>query len=315
VNPSISVVICAYTLARWDDLRRAAESVAGQTLPALETIVVIDGNDELLARVSTEMQGVTVLANEHRPGLSGGRQTGGEYASGEVLAFLDDDAVADADWLIEMAPAYEDLDVLGVGGFVEPLWRDGAPAWFPPEFNWVVGCTYIGMPAANGRIRNPIGTNMSMRREVMLRAGAFEPKLARLARGKALSGTAEETEYCIRAARLHPGGYWAYRPRARVGHVVIAERATWRYFVRRCRVEGHAKAVLTGLAGAADGLSSERSYVVSALPRAVARELGRAVHGRGAALSRAAAVLVGLGVTTGAYAYRRLTLVAGTRSG
>jgi glycosyltransferase involved in cell wall biosynthesis len=307
-SPTVSVVICAFTLDRWADLRRAAASVASQTLAALETIVVVDGNVELLARVVNEIDGVTALANAHQPGLSGGRRTGGEQASGEIVAFLDDDAIADIDWLAEMAPAFGDPHVLGVGGFVEPLWREVPPPWLPAEFNWVVGCTYAGLPERNGRIRNPIGANMSIRRDVLQRAGGFAPALSRTNRGKTFAGTAEETEYCIRAARIHPGGYWAYRPRARVRHVVPAQRATWRYFVQRCRVEGNAKAVLAGLAGTSDGLSTERSYVCSALPRALVRELGFALRGRPGSLGRAGALVLGLGVTTAAYARTRISL-------
>jgi hypothetical protein len=212
-----------------------------------------------------------------------------------------------------MAPAFADPDVLGVGGFVEPLWREAAPAWLPPEFNWVVGCTYTGLPERDGRIRNPIGANMSIRRHVLQRAGGFAPALSRTNRGKTFAGTAEETEYCIRAARMHPGGYWAYRPLARVHHVVPAQRATWRYFVQRCRVEGNAKAVLAGLAGTSDGLSSERAYVYSALPRAFAREVGSALRGRSGSVGRAGALVLGLGVTTAAYARRRITLAATRR--
>jgi glycosyltransferase involved in cell wall biosynthesis len=315
VSPSISVVICAYTLERWADLQRAAASVRAQTLSALETIVIIDGNEALLALATAELNGVTVLRNVHRPGLSGGRQTAADYASGEILAFLDDDAIADVEWLAEMAPAYADANVLGVGGLVAPIWSNPVPRWLPPEFYWVIGCTYTGMPVSNGRIRNPIGANMSMRRTVIRGTGPFEPRLGRVERGKPVSGTAEETEYCIRAAQRHPGGYWAYRPRSRVRHVVTPQRSTWSYFVLRCRVEGRAKAILTELTGAGAGLSAERSYVRSALPRAVARELRCAARGRPVGLACAAAVLAGFSITTAAYLATRVAMIAGTRRG
>jgi len=99
-----------------------------------------------------------------------------------------------------------------------------SPSWFPGEFGWVVGCTYAGMHVRDGRIRNPIGANMSVRADVLRRAGGFTSDLGRRKLGFSVSGRAriggnaescEETEFCIRTARLHPGGYWAYRPGTR----------------------------------------------------------------------------------------------------
>ena len=138
-RPSVSVVICAYTLERWENLELAVESVLAQTRPAIETIVVIDGNDELAGRARDAFSGVVVLPNAHTPGLSGARRTGSERARGEVVAFIDDDAIADTDWLEQLSGVYEDPKVLGAGGIIEPLWEKPPPRWFPAEFNWVVG--------------------------------------------------------------------------------------------------------------------------------------------------------------------------------
>ena len=141
---------------------------------------------------------------------------------------------------------------------------------------------YAGMQTRDGRIRNPIGANMSLRADVLHRAGGFTSDLGRRKLGFSVSGRAriggkaescEETEFCIRAARLYPGGYWAYRPGARVRHAVPAQRTTWKYFVHRCLVEGTAKAVLANLAGSKDGLRAESRYVREVLPRAVANDL------------------------------------------
>lgn len=297
-----SVIICAFTLRRWAELSAAVASVERQTLPPRETILVIDGNDELLTRAERQFANATVVANQHGSGLCGGRQTGGERANGSLLAFLDDDAVADPDWLEQLAEAYSDPDVLGAGGHVEPMWVGPQPRWLPAEFNWIVGCTYDGLPEVAGRIRNPIGANMSMRSEVLRRSGGFEPQLSRTNRGRSVAGTCDETEFCIRASRLHPGGYWAYRPLARVRHAVPPDRGTWRYFVMRCRVEGASKAILTGLTGPDDGLRSERLYTRSVLPRAVARELGAAIQGRPVGGLRALTIVSGLIITAAAYA-------------
>ncbi|MGD0980739.1 MAG: glycosyltransferase family 2 protein [Solirubrobacteraceae bacterium] len=314
-DETISVIICSYTLERWDDLERAVASAQNQTLPPKEVIVVIDGDPELKRRADQRLGGASVLMNTHPPGLSGARQTGADHASGAILVFLDDDAIADGDWLEQLRAAYADPNVLGVGGLIDPLWREPAPRWFPAEFNWVVGCTYAGMPVKTTRIRNAIGANMSVWASVLASAGAFDSRLGRTDGRKGLYGTAEETEFGIRTTAAHPGRYWVYRPEARVRHVVSAERATWRYFIRRCRVEGRAKAVLAGVAGSADGLESERVYARSVLPRAVARGIGQALKGDSGGLARAGAIVTGLGVTTLAYASTRIAAIRPARHG
>ncbi len=298
---TISVIVCTHTLERWDNLRACIDSIRAQTRAATEMIVVVDGNEELERRARAALDAVEVLANRHDPGLSGGRQTGAERARGSILAFLDDDAVADADWLERLAAAYRDPLVLGVGGSIEPRWEQPPPRWFPPEFNWVVGCSYPGMPLTAARVRNLIGANMSMRAGVLAQAGAFDPRLGRAPGARSLSGSAEETELCIRAARAFPGHYWIYEPRAHVVHAVPPGRGSWRYFVRRCVVEGTAKGLLSRIAGGQEGLSSERAYVRSILPHALGRELASAVRGRPQGLARASAIAAGLTITAAAY--------------
>ena len=291
-----SVVICAYTIDRWDDLNAAVASVRRQVRPAHEILVVVDNNEVLLERAKHEFDGVTAIPNTKARGLCGARMTGAELATAPVIAFLDDDAIADTHWLQELLIPYKDDFVLGVGGHIEPLWRNPCPRWFPPEFNWVVGCTYRGMQIRDGRVRNMIGANMSVRADVLRGCGGFaDPRLGRT--GSA-NGSCEDTEFCIRAARLY-GGVWVHQPNASVRHVVTAERATWKYFLHRCRMEGSSKAVVTDLAGARDGLKSERRYV---------RTLAQSIIGYVAArdLGQAFAICIGLAVTTAAYGRARL---------
>jgi len=318
-----SIVICAHTIDRWDDLNLAVASVRSQMPPPREIIVVIDNNEDLRERAAREIVEATVLANEGPAGLSGARMTGATHAEGTIVAFLDDDATAEHGWLAALLDAYRDPAVLGAGGPVEPLWRAPPPTWFPDEFLWVVGCTYSGMHVHEGRIRNPVGANMSVRAEVLRNVGGFTSDLGRRKLGFSVSAKAriggkaescEETEFCIRTARLHPGGYWAYRSEARVRHCVPAQRATWKYFVHRCLVEGTAKAVLTTLTGPRDGLGAEGRYVRVVLPRALARNLFSAIRGDAGALGRAGAILAGFALTALAYAGTRLGGVTHARS-
>jgi glycosyltransferase involved in cell wall biosynthesis len=305
-NPTVprktSVVICAYTDARWDDLVRSVKSVERQTASALEVIVVVDHNDALLRRVRADLGDVIAVSNGGQRGLSGARNSGLAAARGELVAFLDDDAVAESDWLESLAEGYTDPQVLGVGGAVVPVWLNGRPKSFPAEFDWVVGCTYEGMPKRAGPVRNPVGANMSFRRDVLEAIGGFRPGIGRV--GKRPVGC-EETELSMRVHRHWPDGLILYEPRARVQHAVPRSRARWTYFVSRCYSEGLSKAIVARLSGRRS-LTTERAYALRTLPRGVAQAIADALRGDVAGLGRAAAIVAGLSVTTAGYLVGRI---------
>src|SRR3954469_15323485 len=98
-TPTLSVVICAYTCDRWDDILAAVASVRIQTTAPEEIVVVVDHNPDLYGRLRPVLPDVTVVENRKQRGLSGGKDTGVEVTSSDVVAFLDDDAVAHPDWL------------------------------------------------------------------------------------------------------------------------------------------------------------------------------------------------------------------------
>ncbi len=288
---TLSVVICAYTMNRWELLRAAVESVAKQSVQALETILVIDHNSELLERSQAEFADVKVVANTQGQGLSGARNTGIEHAAGDVIAFLDDDASAEREWIEHLVRCYDDASVLAVGGLVVPSWESGRPRWFPVEFDWVVGCSYRGLPTAKGEIRNPIGANMSVRRSVFAAVGGFQTQLGR--RGSTPLGC-EETELCIRARQHQPTGKVLHEPGAVVHHFVPKSRASVRYFHSRCRAEGLSKAFVSSLVGSGDGMSSERSYVAKVLPGGAVKGVLSLMRGDMYGPARAGLIVSGL---------------------
>jgi glycosyltransferase involved in cell wall biosynthesis/GT2 family glycosyltransferase len=293
--PTISVVICAYTRDRIEVLSEALESLRAQTLPVHEIVLVIDHAPELLEEARGLWPDLKIVENRERRGLSGARNTGVAEASGEVVAFLDDDAIAAADWLQHLAAAYADPQVLGAGGTVRPRWVEGKPGWFPPEFDWVVGCTHSGMPQQLEPVRNLVGANMSFRRQPLVEVGGFSHELGRVG---TLPVGCEETDLSIRVHQRWPEAEILYDPGAAVEHVVPPSRGSFRYFIDRCRAEGRSKAVLSGMVGTEDGLSSERSYVRRTLPLGVLRDLGAVFKGDISGPSRAAMIFVGLAATS-----------------
>ena len=289
------MVICAFTFDRLEVMCEALDSLRGQTLSPHEVVLVIDHNPELLEEARRLWPDLKIVANRERQGLSGARNTGVAEASGEVVAFLDDDAIADRRWLEQLADAYADPDVLGAGGAVSPRWLGGKPGWFPPEFDWVVGCTHSGMPQQLSPVRNLVGANMSFRRAPLLEVGGFSHDLGRVG---TLPVGCEETDLSIRVHQRWPGAEILYDPDAEVEHVVPATRSRVRYFLDRCRAEGRSKAVLTGMVGSEDGLSSERSYVRRTLPLGFLGGLRDAFRGDAGGLGRATMILVGLAATS-----------------
>ncbi len=270
-------------------------SVTQQSRTPDEIVIVIDHNLELDSRARAEFPSARVIASEHSPGLSGARNSGVETTSGDVVVFMDDDAVAERDWLDTLLSHYRDPRVIAVGGAVLPRWDRGRPRGFPEEFDWVVGCTYRGMPTCRTPVRNLIGANMSFRRDVFGVIGGFTDGIGRLG---GLPAGCEETELCIRAGAAFPAGVILYEPAARVSHRVPTARASWRYFGARCYREGLSKALVTQRAGVSPGLSCERAHAARAIPAGVVRGVRSALSGDRAGLARAAALVVGLWVTT-----------------
>lgn len=295
--PEVSVVICAYAQERWDDLSRAVSSLLAQSVQPREIVVAVDHNPALLERAAAHFQApVTVLANAQRPGLAGARNSGTEATSAPIVAFLDDDARAAPDWVEQLAQPFADPAVLGVGGRIDPDWQAPRPRWFPQEFNWAIGCSYRGLPTTTAPVRNMIGANMSVRRDVFDVLGGFSENLGRL----------EETDFCIRGSLRFPAGRWLYLPAAIVSHSVTPQRSTWGYFRKRCFNEGLAKASMVAGTGFRAGLESERRYVRWVLPSGVARECLRGLRGDPGGPARAAAIVAGLAFTAAGFAQGRL---------
>lgn len=291
----ISVIVCAYTEDRWNDLLAAVESVKEQALSPAEIIVVIDHNPVLLERAKRHLSDTVVVENTEARGASGSRNTAIAIARGQIIACLDDDAVASKDWLkclnLELAAAH----VLGVGGAIYPLWQVQRPSWFPEEFYWVVGCSYRGMPRTLTSVRNLVGANMAIRHEVFDEVGYFRTEIGRI-------GTwpigCEETELCIRALQRWPQHVFLYQPQASVCQRVPVQRARLSYFCSRCYAEGLSKALVTQFVGVRDALASECSYTLKILPRGIARGMSDVLFRRDfTGLLRAGAIALGLFAT------------------
>ena len=301
---TVSTVVCAYTDARRELLNNSIESILAQLRPDDQLVVVIDYNDELLARVSGQYgTRATVVPNRNSKGICGARNAGIEASRCDVIAFVDDDAEVQPGWLERLREDYRDPQVTGVGGNAQPVWPDERPAWFPETFNWVVGCSHEGLPVDRAPVRNLLGCNMSFRRDALDAVGGFNSEIGQV--GANLM-RCDETEMCIRINQETTAPLLLLDPAVKVRHWVSDDRTTWKYFLRRCFWEGYSKRQLSTMVGPSDALSTERQYTVAVLPKALAREIVAGIRSpgrRSGHLGKSAAIVVGFAATAYGYLY------------
>jgi GT2 family glycosyltransferase len=288
--PTVAVVVCAYTGERWSDIRDGLNALSGQTRPPDDVILVIDHNEPLEQRAREELSGLLpglrIVSSTGVPGVSGARNTGIAATASEIVAFLDDDARPEPEWLAELTAPFQNPDVWITGGRALPGWPTRRPGWWPEEFDWIVGSSYRGLPTTTAPVRNVFGATMAIRREAFVAAGTFREGVGRV--GKNALGC-EETELCIRLRQARPEAQVVYVPASVVTHRVSRDRVSVRYFLTRCYAEGRSKALIRRTVGT-DATASERTYATRVLTGGVLRGL----RDTGSGFARSVAIIVGL---------------------
>jgi GT2 family glycosyltransferase len=187
-----------------------------------------------------------VHENERNVGLLGARNNGARLASGKVVAFLDDDAIADRRWLERLVRAYDQHGRISVGGRMVPAWVADKPSFLPAEFYWLVGVTHRGFgPSgtwngwkAEGEVRNTMGSNISFRADVFDSLNGFETDIGGRRGDNHLQGG--ETELCARMQAKYDEGVW-YVPDAEVAHKVFGYRTDLGWLLKRAFWQGYSK--------------------------------------------------------------------------
>ncbi|CAH2601900.1 Glycosyltransferase [Rhodovastum atsumiense] len=235
-QPRLSVVVCTYN--RYDVLPDALDSLLRQQCPAgfLEIVVVDNSADQAAAGQFGERYagepGLRYLL-EPVPGLSNARNRGLEEARADLVAFIDDDAIAAPDWAVQMVRAFDSIgsDIAVIGGRVRPRWVTPRPAWLPDT---LLG--YLSIVDWGGRLRELgerewlAGCNLAFRRGPVMSVGGFNRQLGRTGEGLSLMSN-EETAVID---RLRAAGHRAaYAPEAAVEHVIDPARLSQVWFRRR----------------------------------------------------------------------------------
>ncbi len=164
--PRVSVVVCSYNGCR--TLRDTLEGLKALDYPDYEVIVVNDGSRDATPDIAGEYD-VRLISTENR-GLSAARNTGWQEASGEIVAYIDDDAYPDPHWLKYLAWTFLHHNYVGVGG----------PNIAPMGDGPIAECVYNapGGPVQvllTDRIAEHIpGCNMAFRRQALAAIDGFD---------------------------------------------------------------------------------------------------------------------------------------------
>jgi glycosyltransferase involved in cell wall biosynthesis len=269
---NVSIIVSTYTPKRLPDIQRCLASLEKQTRQPVEVLLVLDPKDELVKFYRERVPESVKIVVSCGVGLSHARNTGVKQAQGSIVAFIDDDASADPCWLENSLSNFENGDVMGVGGFISADWETVRSRWLPEELDWIVGCSYKGLPTKRAEIRNPIGCNMSFRKDVFDQVGYFRTDLGRF--GSMLLCN-EETEFAIRALRRKPKSKIMYEPSAIVYHRVRRDRERLGYVWTRSFYEGISKAIISFKSESPSVLSTENSYLKLLIAKSIPRRLKR----------------------------------------
>jgi len=217
----VSVIVCTHSLNNYKNLKDAVNSLLNQTHKKMEIIIMVDGNQRLYEKVVKDYDNqkkIKMVASKENVGLCGAKNIGIRASRGDVIAFLDDDAIAERGWIENLVNTYIELDAFAVGGKILPIWLCKKPDYFPDEMGWLVGYTHKGFAKEKVvEVRNTFGSNMSFKKEVFERVGLFNERLGK--KGNSCI-QAEEVEFTLRMKNKLGKGV-VYNPCAIVYHKTI----------------------------------------------------------------------------------------------
>ncbi len=243
---SVSILIPTYNRA--SVLCEALESLRSITLPdncRVELIVIAnactDGTPSMVQQLSAGMPFPMRCVEESCAGLSHARNRAVREATGDILAFLDDDVAVDKDWLVGLLDVFESQYADIVAGKVTLSWRDvDRPNWMTTRSEHLLSCTDYGYEVRELRKAGlAVGANFAFHVRVAAAIGPFFSHMGHLGL-PTLRG--DETHFIGRALR---SGYRMFcAPRASLIHYVSKERITPSYLCKVAFSNGVARPFL-----------------------------------------------------------------------
>ena len=221
-TPRISVVVCTYNGSR--TLRDCLEGVCALDYPDVDAIVVDDGSTDQVPAIAARYP-VRLIRTANR-GLSAARNTGWQAARGEIVAYLDDDARPDPQWLRYLAWAFQTTGHVAIGG----------PNIAPAGDGWIADCVAnapggpMHVLVSDTEAEHIPGCNMAFRRSALEAVGGFDPRFRT---------AGDDVDLCWRLS--DQGGTIGFHPGAMVWH---HRRNSVRTYWRQQLGYGRAEALL-----------------------------------------------------------------------
>jgi O-antigen biosynthesis protein len=220
--PLISVVVCSFNGSR--TIGECLEAIGEIRYPAFEVIVVDDGSTDDTAAIAAQYDATLIRTQNH--GLSHARNVGWQAAKGEIIAYIDDDAYPDPDWLTYIAATFRDSNYAGVGG----------PNILPPHDGPIAACVdnSPGGPRhvllTDTEAEHIPGCNMAFLRTALWAVGGFDERFR-------VAG--DDVDICWRLEER--GWKLGFSPSAQVWH---HPRNSVRAYLRQQKGYGKAEALL-----------------------------------------------------------------------
>lgn len=289
----ISVVVITYSDRRMRDLQELFETISEQWYANIEVVVVVERNARLFKMVSDQAckyPKVVRLSNEVL-GVSRARNLAASLARGDVIAFVDDDALLPPNWADCLAGTFErHPEVIGVTGRAVPLWVSGDPGYFPKSLCWMIGATDWKERGGEYLTYFATGTNMAFRREAFdTHSFALDIDNSR-GRTRVFAGLPnDENDFALRVTS-DTGRPIVYNPGVWVRHKVSNERIHPRFVARYAFWQGLAESRYRSRTQ----WTSSRSTVYGNVLRSVGSDISNSRGGIRAWVPRTSLVILAL---------------------
>ena len=271
----VSIIVCTYNLNNFHHFVEAIDSLLNQTYENIEVVIVVDGNEELFSKI-VEYYGsrdsVKAVPLKENMGVSIARNTGTKAARGDVIAFFDDDAIAEKSWIQNLVDIYQNLDAIAVGGKILPLWLPRKPDFFPEELGWLVGMTGEGFAEDKVvEVRNTWESNISFKREVFEKVGFFNENFG-FAKGGTSYRQGPAAEFALRM-KYKLGKGVIYNPEAVIYHKIPTSKTRVKLLLKRSLYQGYSKIMLKRSSPSSKTLNTEKSYLKDLLIKYIPRRI------------------------------------------
>lgn len=174
----ISIIVSTFSTERINDVENLLKSIKYQSYIYIEILIIVDENKELYYKIekliSDIEKDIRIIFNPKNEGLAFSRNIGIKNSTGDIIAFVDDDAILYPDWAEEIVKTFDKNNIGAVAGDIIPLWEYNFMSWFPKELFWMISCSYSMTPDYKCEVERGFGTNMAFKKDIFFEVGMFD---------------------------------------------------------------------------------------------------------------------------------------------